>query len=87
MSNFGYLCEIHCAHCVLSTNPYHSISPSPTRHSGWIATVMFFSYNVGSAVVMLITALLFTLVTVLMALVLIKVSDAHRHTHTHALYI
>lgn len=48
--------------------------------SGWIATVLFFSINVGSAIVMLITTLLFTLVTVLMALVLIKVSDTHVHT-------
>lgn len=43
--------------------------------------MMFFSYNIGSAIVMLITALLFTLVTVLMALVLIKVSSTHRHFH------
>ena len=41
---------------------------------------MFFSYNVGSAVVMLFSALLFTLVTVLMGLVLIRVSPTHTHT-------
>lgn len=57
------------------TNPYYSISLSPTPQSGWIATVIFFRYNVGSAIVMLITTLLFTLVTALMALVLIKVSE------------
>lgn len=45
------------------------------HQSGWIATVLFFSVNVGSAVVMLITTLCLTLVTVLMALVLIKVSE------------
>lgn len=58
-----------------------SLSLSPG--SGWIATVMFFSVNVGSAIVMLITTLLFTLVTALMALVLIKVSDTHVHTLSH----
>lgn len=45
---------------------------------GWFATVKFFSTNVGSAIVMLITALLFTLVTALMALVLIKVHRLYR---------
>lgn len=55
-----------------------SLSRSP--RSGWIATVTFFSTNVGSAIVMLITTLLFTLVTLLMALVLIKVSETHAHT-------
>ncbi|XP_024277204.1 secretory carrier-associated membrane protein 4 [Oncorhynchus tshawytscha] len=45
---------------------------------GWIATVLFFSYNVGSAVVMLFSALLFTLVTVLMGLVLIRVHGMYR---------
>ncbi|XP_056132311.1 secretory carrier-associated membrane protein 4 isoform X3 [Lampris incognitus] len=46
--------------------------------SGWIATVMFFSYNVGSAIVMLITAVLFTLVTMLMGLVLLRVHRLYR---------
>lgn len=59
------------------------MSLSPTHQSGWIATVMFFSQNVGSAIVMLITALLFTLVTALMALVLIKVSEHIHSKHTH----
>uniref|UniRef100_A0A3B5LN50 Secretory carrier-associated membrane protein n=1 Tax=Xiphophorus couchianus TaxID=32473 RepID=A0A3B5LN50_9TELE len=45
---------------------------------GWIATVMFFSQNVGSAIVMLITTLLFTVVAALMALVLIKVHRLYR---------
>lgn len=44
--------------------------------------MLFFSYNVGSAVVMLFSALLFTLVTVLMGLVLIRVSPTCAHTHT-----
>lgn len=55
-----------------------SLSLSPG--SGWIATVMFFSVNVGAAIVMFITTLLFTLVTVLMALVLFKVSDTRVNT-------
>lgn len=50
-----------------------SLSPG----SGWIATMTFFSINVASAIVMLITTLLFTLVTLLMGVVLIKVSDTH----------
>lgn len=57
------------------TNPYHSISLSPTPQSGWIATVGFFDDNLGSAIVMLITTVLFTLVAVLMGLVLIRVSE------------
>lgn len=76
------------SHTVWSTNPYYSIWLSPTHQSGWIATVMFFSYNVGSAIVMLITALLFTLVTALMALVLLKVSQ-HKtlQAHTHSFHV
>lgn len=45
---------------------------------GWIATVRFFTINLGSAIVMLITAVLFTAVTALMALVLIKVHRMYR---------
>ncbi|KAL6468712.1 hypothetical protein MHYP_G00222360 [Metynnis hypsauchen] len=45
---------------------------------GWIATVLFFSTNVGSAVVMLFSAVLFTIVTVLMGLVLIRVHRLYR---------
>ncbi|KAJ3598911.1 hypothetical protein NHX12_032874 [Muraenolepis orangiensis] len=40
--------------------------------------MMFFNYNVGSAIVMLITTLFLTLVTILMALVLIKVHRMYR---------
>ncbi|XP_026769274.1 secretory carrier-associated membrane protein 4 [Pangasianodon hypophthalmus] len=45
---------------------------------GWIATVMFFSTNLGSAVVMLFSALLFTVDTVLMGLVLIRIHRLYR---------
>lgn len=45
---------------------------------GWIATVTWFSSNVGSAIVMLITTLLFTGVTALMVLVLLKVHRLYR---------
>lgn len=63
------------------------LTPSHSRchpESGWIATVVFFSTNVGSAIVMLITTILFTLVTVLMGLVLIKVRHTHTHTHSNS---
>ncbi|XP_048844982.1 secretory carrier-associated membrane protein 4-like isoform X1 [Brienomyrus brachyistius] len=46
--------------------------------SGWVVTVLFFCINVGSAVVMLLSALLFTLVAVLMGLVLIRVHRLYR---------
>ncbi|XP_063056985.1 secretory carrier-associated membrane protein 4 [Engraulis encrasicolus] len=46
--------------------------------SGWIATVTYFGTNVGSAIVMLISALLFTVVAVLMGLVLIRVHRLYR---------
>lgn len=65
---------------VCFTNRLTPCHPHCHPESGWIATVMFFSTNVGSAIVMLITALLFTVVTLLMGLVLIKVSDTHVHT-------
>ncbi|KAJ8271102.1 hypothetical protein GJAV_G00122790 [Gymnothorax javanicus] len=45
---------------------------------GWIAAVTFFSQNVGSAVIMLLSALLFTVVALLMALVLIRVHRLYR---------
>lgn len=64
------------------TNRLTPCHPHCHPESGWIATVMFFSTNVGSAIVMLITALLFTVVTLLMGLVLIKVSDTHVHTRS-----
>ncbi|KAL2090355.1 hypothetical protein ACEWY4_015043 [Coilia grayii] len=46
--------------------------------SGWLATVNMFGSNVGSGVVMLFSALLFTVVTVLMGLVLIRVHRLYR---------
>lgn len=45
---------------------------------GWIATVTFFSTNVVSAIFMLICALLFTIDTVLMVFILIKVHRLYR---------
>ncbi|XP_077440508.1 secretory carrier-associated membrane protein 4 isoform X1 [Vanacampus margaritifer] len=45
---------------------------------GWIATVTFYRYNAAAATVMLLTTLLLTLVTALMALVLIKVHRLYR---------
>lgn len=61
----------------VTTNLTASCHPHPLLRSGWIATVTVFSYNVGSGIVMLITTLLFTLVTIAMGLVLIKVRDSH----------
>ncbi|XP_026884165.2 secretory carrier-associated membrane protein 4 isoform X2 [Electrophorus electricus] len=46
--------------------------------SGWIATVTFFSTNVGSGVIMLFAALLFTGVSALMVLALIRVHRLYR---------
>ncbi|XP_026202049.1 secretory carrier-associated membrane protein 4 isoform X2 [Anabas testudineus] len=74
--NFMAFFFVFFAQCVLTF--IQSIGISGWGTCGWIATVMFFSVNVGSAVVMLITTLLFTLVTVLMALVLIKVHRLYR---------
>lgn len=80
ISNFGPTVLLHsvcvCV-CGATTNSITSYHPHQLLRSGWIATVTFFSYNVGSAIVMLITTLLFTLVTVAMALVLIKVRETH----------
>ncbi|KTG03814.1 hypothetical protein cypCar_00017254 [Cyprinus carpio] len=45
---------------------------------GWIATVMFFGTNVVSAIFMLICTLLFTIDTVLMVFILIKVHRLYR---------
>uniref|UniRef100_A0A3Q3EN48 Secretory carrier-associated membrane protein n=1 Tax=Labrus bergylta TaxID=56723 RepID=A0A3Q3EN48_9LABR len=67
---FFFIFFLQCALALIQT-----IGISGWGTCGWIATVIFFSYNTGSAIVMLITALLFTLVTALMALVLIKVSE------------
>lgn len=52
------------------------------RGSGWIAAVMFFRQNTGSAVVMLFSAVLFTLVALLMVLILIRVSPGSLQQHT-----
>lgn len=43
--------------------------------SGWLATITFFSTNIGSAVVMLIPTIMFTAVAVLSFIALSKVSD------------
>ncbi|XP_037106131.1 secretory carrier-associated membrane protein 4 isoform X1 [Syngnathus acus] len=45
---------------------------------GWFITITVFHYNIAAGSVMLLTTLLFTLVTVLMALVLIKVHRLYR---------
>ncbi|XP_018583839.1 secretory carrier-associated membrane protein 4 isoform X3 [Scleropages formosus] len=45
---------------------------------GWLATVMFFSKNVASAVVMLFSAVQFTIVAVLMVVLLVKVHQFYR---------
>lgn len=42
--------------------------------SGWLATITFFSTNIGSAVVMLIPTIMFTAVAVLSFIALSKVS-------------
>lgn len=48
--------------------------------SGWLATITFFSTNIGSAVVMLIPTIMFTAVAVLSFIALSKVT----HTRTHS---
>ncbi|MGH0184850.1 UNVERIFIED_CONTAM: hypothetical protein FKN15_016439 [Acipenser sinensis] len=45
---------------------------------GWIAAVMFFSSNIGSAVVMLVSAIMFTVVTVMMGVALFRVHRMYR---------
>ncbi|KAF3835016.1 hypothetical protein F7725_027574 [Dissostichus mawsoni] len=74
--NFMAFFFIFFLQCVLAL--IQTIGISGWGTSGWIATMMFFSTNVGSAIVMLITTLLFTVVTALMALVLIKVHRMYR---------
>ncbi|MGH0186253.1 UNVERIFIED_CONTAM: hypothetical protein FKN15_020667 [Acipenser sinensis] len=49
-----------------------------THSSGWIAAVMFFSSNIGSAVVMLVSAIMFTVVTVMMGVALFRVHRMYR---------
>lgn len=45
-----------------------------TSTSGWLATITFFSTNIGSAVVMLIPTIMFTAVAVLSFIALTKVT-------------
>ncbi|XP_066551442.1 secretory carrier-associated membrane protein 4 [Amia ocellicauda] len=45
---------------------------------GWIAAVLFFSSNVGAAVVMLLSAVMFTVVAVFMGVVLLRVHRLYR---------
>ncbi|XP_041086966.1 secretory carrier-associated membrane protein 4-like [Polyodon spathula] len=45
---------------------------------GWIAAVMFFSTNIGSAVVMLVSAIMFTVVTIMMGVALFRVHRMYR---------
>lgn len=59
---------------VMASSVFFFLLSLINHSSGWIATVMFFSTNVGSGVVMLFSSLLFTVVTVLMGLALISVS-------------
>lgn len=47
--------------------------------SGWLATITFFSTNIGSAVVMLIPTIMFTAVAVLSFIALSKVKQTTVH--------
>ncbi|XP_030640635.1 secretory carrier-associated membrane protein 4 [Chanos chanos] len=74
--NFMAFFFVFFLQCILSL--IQAIGISGWGVCGWIATVLFFSTNVGSAVVMLISALLFTLNTLLMILVLYRVHRLYR---------
>ncbi|XP_023699631.2 secretory carrier-associated membrane protein 4 [Paramormyrops kingsleyae] len=74
--NFMMFFFIFFAQCVLVVIQAAGISGWGA--CGWIAAVMFFSQNTGSAVVMLFSAVLFTLVALLMVLVLIRVHHLYR---------
>ncbi|XP_067272130.1 secretory carrier-associated membrane protein 4-like [Pseudorasbora parva] len=74
--NFMAFFFIFFLQCVLTF--IQSLGISGWGACGWIATVMFFSTNVTSAIFMLICTLLFTIDTVLMGLVLIKVHRLYR---------
>ncbi|KAG5275903.1 hypothetical protein AALO_G00125790 [Alosa alosa] len=74
--NFMMFFFIFFLQCVLAL--IQSIGIVGWGACGWIATVLFFSTNVGSAVIMLFSAILFTVVTVLMGLVLIRVHRLYR---------
>lgn len=69
ISVFSYLIVYACHRHMLTSGPCISFF----LHSGWIATVVFFGTNVVSAIFMLIPTVLFTVDTVLMVIVLIKV--------------
>lgn len=56
--------------CSVCNYLYCSVVPI----SGWLATITFFSTNVGSAVVMLIPTIMFTAVAVLSFIALTKVT-------------
>ncbi|KAG5847811.1 hypothetical protein ANANG_G00130160 [Anguilla anguilla] len=70
---FFFVCFLQCVLVIIQ-----AVGISGWGACGWIATVMFFSYNVGSAVVMLFSALLFSLVAVLMVLALYRVHRLYR---------
>ncbi|XP_035277601.1 secretory carrier-associated membrane protein 4 [Anguilla anguilla] len=70
---FFFVCFLQCVLVIIQ-----AVGISGWGACGWIAAVMFFSYNVGSAVVMLFSALLFSLVAVLMVLALYRVHRLYR---------
>uniref|UniRef100_A0A8C9V2P0 Secretory carrier-associated membrane protein n=1 Tax=Scleropages formosus TaxID=113540 RepID=A0A8C9V2P0_SCLFO len=74
--NFMVFFYVFFLQCVLVV--IQAVGISGWGASGWVATILFFSDNVGSAVVMLLSALLFTAVAVLMGLVFIKVHRLYR---------
>ncbi|ROL40765.1 Secretory carrier-associated membrane protein 4 [Anabarilius grahami] len=74
--NFMAFFFIFFLQCVLAF--FQSLGISGWGACGWLATVMFFSTNVISAIFMLICTLLFTVVTVLMGFVLLKVHRLYR---------
>ncbi|XP_059425588.1 secretory carrier-associated membrane protein 4-like [Carassius carassius] len=74
--NFMAFFFIFFLQCVLAF--IQSLGISGWGACGWIATVMFFGTNVVSAIFMLICTLLFTIDTVLMVFILIKVHRLYR---------
>uniref|UniRef100_A0A8C1EQ11 Secretory carrier-associated membrane protein n=3 Tax=Cyprinus carpio TaxID=7962 RepID=A0A8C1EQ11_CYPCA len=74
--NFMAFFFIFFLQCVLAF--IQSLGISGWGACGWIATVKFFSWNIVSAIFMLICALLFTIDTVLMVFILIKVHRLYR---------
>uniref|UniRef100_W5MHM3 Secretory carrier-associated membrane protein n=1 Tax=Lepisosteus oculatus TaxID=7918 RepID=W5MHM3_LEPOC len=57
---------------------FQEIAISCSSSLGWLSAVLFFSSNVGSAVVMLMSAILFTVVALLMSVALIRVHRLYR---------